>query len=91
MSHDTEPGEVVRIPSWTPADPRDLEALTTLLELAAIFLTEDPSSTFTAEQLVAEARDIAGDEVKFDENDLRIVLGTAGFLERLDGDFFRLK
>ena len=52
----------------------DLEAIVTLLELAAITLTESPTSTFTYEQLVTEARRYGGDEIVLDERDIKLVL-----------------
>lgn len=61
-----------------------------LLELGAIYLTQGPDSTFTTEELLAEARRIGGDEIVLDEKDVRIVLGKAGFLKK-EGGRLRLK
>jgi hypothetical protein len=91
MSYDVESGERVCMPSVPSADPRDLEALVMLLELAALYLTDSPDSTFTATQLLDEARKIAGEDLAFDENDMRIALANAGFLKRETGGRLRLR
>jgi hypothetical protein len=86
MSYDLEVAEQgIRAPAITPAGPRDLEAIVMLLELGAIYLTQGPDSTFTTEELLAEARRIGGDEIVLDEKDVRIVLGKAGFLRKESG------
>jgi hypothetical protein len=87
---DLVPSGVSPAPIITPSDPRDLEAIMTLLELAAISLTEDPDSSFTMQQLLERARELGGSEVRVDENDIKIVLGKAGFLKK-EGGRFRLK
>lgn len=58
----------------TPMHPKDLEAIVTLLEIAAIFLTPAPGALFTLDELVAEAHKIAGAECEIDPKDARIVL-----------------
>lgn len=63
----------------------DLEAIVTLLDLAAISLTPDPSARFTYEQLLAEARDIGGDEITLDERDVKIVLPFMPYIKRERG------
>jgi hypothetical protein len=92
MSYDLElvPSGVSPAPIITPSDPRDLEAIMILLELAAISLTEDPDSSFSMEQLLDRARELGGSAVRVDENDIKIVLGKAGFLKK-EGGRFRLK
>jgi len=72
-------------PHIETADRRDLEAIVTLLELAAICLTTGPDSSFTKQQLLDEARRIGGDDIDLDENDVNIVLGKAGFLRKIGG------
>ena len=67
------------------SDRRDLEAIVTLLELAAICLTTGPNVTFTKAQLLAEARRLAGEDIELDESDVNIVLGKAGFLKKIGG------
>lgn len=63
-----------------PSPARDLEALVTILEVAALNLTESPDSTFTREQLLEEARSIGGEGIFIDERDARIVLEKAAFI-----------
>lgn len=77
--------------SITPSDPQDLEAIMTLLEISAVFLTDSPESVFTAHDLVAKAKDIAGDEVPLRVEDVNIVLGKAGFLMEVKAGRFQLK
>ena len=72
-------------PNITPSNGRDLEAIVTLLELAAICLTTSPESEFTTEQLIAEARQLGGEEITLDEIDIKNVLGKARFLEKEKG------
>jgi hypothetical protein len=73
------------------AQPKDLEAIVTLLHLAAIELTPSTGTEFTTEQLLTKARELSGDEFEVDEKDVRIVLGKPGFLKRVSGGRFRLK
>jgi hypothetical protein len=61
----------VGVPSQHPSD---LEAIVTLLELAAIFLTPAPGATFTFDALIAQAHEIAGPDCLIQERDARIVL-----------------
>jgi hypothetical protein len=72
-------------PHFERSDRRDLEAIVTLLELAAICLTTGPDSTFTKKQLIDEARRIGGDGIEVDESDVNIVLGKPGFLRKAAG------
>lgn len=67
------------------SDRRDLEAIVTLLELAAICLTTGPDATFTKKQLITEARRLGGGDIELDENDVNLVLGKPGFLKKIDG------
>ena len=92
MSYDLDlvPSGTSPAPNITPSDPRDLEVIMTVLELAAISLTEDPDSSFTMEQLLEKARELTGSAVRIDQNDIKIVLEKAGFLKK-DGGRFRLK
>ena len=69
---------------------QDLEAIVTLLEVAALSLTTEPEATFTIEDLVDEARDLGGEEVPIQERDLKIVLGKATFLKKV-GRAYRLR
>lgn len=72
-----------------PNRARDLEAIVTLLEVAALSLTTTPGATFTIQQLIDEAIEIGGDDVSV--RDMRIVLKKANFLEKLAGGKVRLK
>lgn len=92
MSYDfeTTTSQSPPTPYIETSDRRDLEAIVTLLELAAIYLTTGPDSTFTKKQLIDEARRIGGDDVDLDESDVNIVLGKAGFLRKIGGKL-RLK
>jgi hypothetical protein len=59
----------------TPAQhPKDLEAIVTLLELAAIFLTPKPGTMFTFDALIEQAHEISGPDCLIDPRDARIVL-----------------
>jgi hypothetical protein len=91
MSYDLDlvPTGILPVPTISPANPRDLEAIMTLLELAAISLTEGPDSSFTSEELLNRARELGGSEVQIIETDVKIVLGKAGFLKK-EGGRFRL-
>lgn len=69
---------------------RDLEAIVTLLEVAALSLTSEPGAVFTLEELLRQARNVAGSEVEIDERDVKIVLQKARFIETVAGGY-RLK
>jgi hypothetical protein len=94
MAYDFETVTDRRAPAGSAASyvpqPKDLEAIVTLLHLAAIDLTPTPGSTFTVDELVAKARELGGDEVVIEEADVRIVLGKPGFLKR-SGNKFQMK
>jgi hypothetical protein len=77
-------------PQMPRSDRRDLEAIVTLLELAAIYLTPNPDAEFTVEELLGEAHRLGGADLMLEENDVRIVLGKAGFLKKV-GSRLRLK
>ncbi len=87
MSYDFEAGTGTEPP--TPPIPtanrQDLEAIVTLIQLAAICLTPAPDASFTVDQLLAETRRLGGDDIKLDERDVRIVINTARFLKKVDG------
>lgn len=73
-----------------PSHPKDLEAIVTLLEVAALSLTPEPDAAFTYEELLGEAQNLCGDEVQIDEKDVKIVLEKASFLRKGRGEY-RLK
>lgn len=62
------------------ASGRDLEAIVTLLEVAALSLTTEEGATFTRDRLIAEARDIGGPEIDLRDEDIDIVLTKQSFL-----------
>lgn len=73
-----------------PSRATDLETLVTILEVAALSLTDHPEAEFSADDLIAEARTIAGDGVIIDDQDVKNVLEKASFLERT-GRLLRVK
>lgn len=66
--------------------PRDLETILTILEVAALSLTKSPDSTFTRNELIKEAKKIAGDELEIREDDIKIVLHKQGFLRKVGSE-----
>ncbi len=83
MSYDSQVTErSVSFPPTPSVDPKDLEVIVMLLELASIYLTQGPESTFTARELIDEARVIGGDDLRIEETDVKIVLGNVGFLRK---------
>jgi hypothetical protein len=61
-----------------------------LLELGAIYLTDEPDSDFTFDELFSKSREIAGDDFVLEEADVRIVLASSSFLKKSEGRY-RLK
>ena len=61
---------------------RDLEAIVTTLEVAALSLSPENDSTFTREQLIAEAHSLCGDAIALQDEDIKIVLNKHSFLRR---------
>lgn len=72
----------VSAPRSVPLHGTDLEAIVTLLELAAISLTKSPNVRFSADELYEEACQIGGDEIELDKRDVDIVLDKASFLKK---------
>ena len=66
-------------------DPKDLETIVTLMELAAIYLTSKPEDSFTEAQLLSQMHELASPEIKLDDVDIRIVLGTSRLFKHVDG------
>ena len=84
-------------PDWAPSSPtlvrcgrRDQQGIVMSLHVAAITLTDGPGSTFTADELIARALELAGDEVEIRGADIETVLGKTGFLKKTGGRY-RLK
>jgi hypothetical protein len=74
----------------TPRSSKDLGVIITLLEVAALSLTTAPGATFTLDQLIREAQKFAGDRIKLEERDIKIVLRKRTFLDKV-GSEFRLR
>lgn len=77
--------------SNAPTKDTDLESLVTLLEVAALSLTDKPDATFTREQLVFEMRSLAGAGVEIDDRDVSNVFDKASFIQPVRGKQLRLK
>jgi hypothetical protein len=73
-----------------PRSPKDLGVIVTLLELAALSLTTGPGATFTLNELIREAQEYAGEVIKLEERDIRIVLNKKSFLEKV-GNAYRMR
>jgi hypothetical protein len=78
------------VPSFIP-EPHDLEQIVLLLELGAIQLTPEPDTAFTFEELLAEAREVGGEDFRLEEADVRIVLPLMKSLKKLPGGRYSLK
>jgi hypothetical protein len=72
-------------------DPKDLETIVTMLQLAAIWLTPTAGTIFTLSQLLDQIRQLCGDELIIDEKDIMIVLANSSFLKKEPGKRFSLK
>jgi hypothetical protein len=59
-----------------PPNPRDLETLSTMLCLAAIWLTPAPGTPFTFEELLAQANELGAPEIVLRPVDARIVVDS---------------
>jgi hypothetical protein len=66
---------------------KDLEAIVTLLEVAALALTNGPDDVFTLQELIETAIEMGGGRVHLDERDVEIVLGKTGFLKKVRGGY----
>jgi hypothetical protein len=71
--------------------PTDLEAIVSLMTLAAIDLTPAPNTPFTFEQLFAAANDIGNPEIVLREVDVRIVLPYTRFLKKVSRNLYCLR
>ena len=70
---------------------RDLEAIVTTLEVAALSLSPKDDSTFTQDQLIAEARSLCGDAIALQEEDIKIVLTKHNFIKKAGKGKLRIK
>lgn len=93
MTYDFEAATNREPPAASTASrqPGDLEGIVTLLELAAIALTTTPESDFSLDDLLKEAKAIAGSDARLSDIDAKIVLDKASFLKKLGGKRYRLK
>jgi hypothetical protein len=80
-----------RRPYTKPAHPTDLAAIVTLVQVAAIFLTDGPGASFTASQLLTQANAIAGGDLVLDARDVAIVLPYMPGFKRQPGKRYSLK
>ena len=85
-----ENGHRTRLSNSPTGRARDLETIVTLLEVAALTLTTAPEVTFTHAQLIGKARELSGNQIDLQEEDIDIVLKKQSFLERA-GSELRLK
>ena len=69
-----------RVKKKNAVNGRDLEAIVTTLEVAALSLSPENDSTFTREQLIAEAHSMCGEEIALQDVDIKIVLNKHSFL-----------
>jgi hypothetical protein len=92
MSYDFEGDDrsPPKVTDYVP-DKHDLEVIVTCLELAAIFLTPSDGSTFTYDELLAQAKDLGGKEFDLDERDVRIVLPFMKTIKKLPGRHLCMK
>lgn len=70
---------------------RDLEAIVTLLELAALELTPTAGTSFTRDELFARAMEIGGEDFPMLGVDLPIVFRGVNFLRHECGGRWSLK
>lgn len=77
--------------SYVP-QPHDLETIVMLLELAAIMLTNAPGDQFTYEQLLLQARELAGEDFVLEDADAEIVFSNLSSIFRKEANkHFSLK
>ncbi|TXH36742.1 MAG: hypothetical protein E6Q98_09785 [Rhodospirillaceae bacterium] len=84
FAHDAP--QPMRLPNSTVSS-KDLEAIITLLEVAALSLTTAPGDVFTLEELIQEANEMSGNRIQIEERDVLIVLGKTGFLKKVRGGY----
>jgi hypothetical protein len=72
--------------------PRDLEYIVTLIQIAAIYLTPEPGTLFTYEQIFNQAKELAGEEFPLEETDFKIVMANyPSLLKKEKGGFYRME
>lgn len=90
MSYDVESRADYK-PALEKTGPKDLEAIVTVLEVAALYLTPKSGAQFTMDELLNQANEIAGEGFVIEPGDIQNVLGKTGFLKKLTGKKFVLK
>ena len=70
--------------------PHDLEQITVLLALGAIYLTNAPGDEFTFEELLASAREASCGTFELEEADVRIV-GISWLCKKMPNGKYRMK
>jgi hypothetical protein len=91
MSYDIEPGwELSPCAAEPPADGSDLEVIVTMLELAAIYLTNTPGDQFTFDELLDKANSIDPEHITIADRDARIVLPGLEYVKKLKGSVYVL-
>lgn len=71
-------------------DPRDLEAIVTIILVAAIELTPNEGSEFTFDELMVQIHQYSGSEPAFREIDVSIVLNSSKLLRKRPGKKYQL-
>ncbi len=77
--------EVMKSPN-----PRDLEVIVSLLEMAAISLSTIEKPEFTKLELFSEAREYAGKELALIDGDMDIVLRHSKFLKKTRNNSYKI-
>lgn len=87
----TYEGETRVLRKKNGTSPKDLEIIVTLLEVAALSLSPKEGTKFSLDQLVGEARELAGADLKLDERDVKTVLGKARFVKKAGKQHYLLR
>jgi hypothetical protein len=93
MSYDFEDGYqyIAPVVDYKP-QPHDLEAIVMFLQSAAIWLTNAANDQFTYPQLLAQARELAGDDFVLEDIDAKIVFdGLSSVFRKHPKGLFSLK
>lgn len=93
MAHDSDP--TLACGAATPArpsraHPKDLEAIVSALECAAVLLSPENGSTFGEARLIELAVELGGPECPFDRRDLEIVLPRLASIGKAGRGLYRL-
>lgn len=97
MSYDAEDMQQAEPPSGSVRPmahkvyARDLEAIVTLIELAALELSPESEVTFTRDALLETARMFGGPHIDILEKDFDIVLRKSSFIKKVGANEYYLK